>query len=71
MTRGVRLLSAWIFDNLPIDRIAILADAENGPSRRVAERAGFTFEGVLRSHTIIKGARRDMCSYSLLRGELA
>jgi RimJ/RimL family protein N-acetyltransferase len=67
MTRAVRLLARWIFDNLPVDRIAILVDAENAPSRRVAERAGFTFEGVLRSHTIIKGTRRDMCSYSLIR----
>jgi RimJ/RimL family protein N-acetyltransferase len=71
MTRAVRLLSGWIFGNLPIDRIAILVDVENGPSRRVAERAGFTFEGILRSHTIIKGTRRDMCSYSLLRDEPA
>ena len=35
----------------------------------MAERAGYTFEGVLRSHTIIKGRRRDMAMYSLLRDE--
>jgi RimJ/RimL family protein N-acetyltransferase len=34
----------------------------------VAERAGFTFEGVLRSYFINKGERRDSCSYSLKRG---
>jgi len=71
MTRAIRLLAAWAFDNLPVDRIEVLVQPENEPSRRAAERAGFTLEGILRSHTIINGARRDMCSYSLLRGELA
>jgi [ribosomal protein S5]-alanine N-acetyltransferase len=69
MARAIRLLARWAFDNLPVDRVEILVQPENGPSRRAAERAGFTFEGILRSHTIIKGARRDMCSYSLLRDD--
>ena len=71
MTHAIRLLAAWAFDNLPVDRIEVLVQPENEPSRRAAERAGFTLEGILRSHTIINGGRRDMCSYSLLRGELA
>jgi RimJ/RimL family protein N-acetyltransferase len=71
MARSVRLLAAWIFDELEIDRISILAEAGNEASRRVAERTGFTFEGVLRSYTEIKGRRRDMAMYSLLRGELS
>jgi [ribosomal protein S5]-alanine N-acetyltransferase len=70
VTRAVRMLSRWAFDNLPVDRIEIPVVAENDASRRVAERAGYTFEGVLRSHTVIKGTRRDMAMYSLLRGEL-
>jgi RimJ/RimL family protein N-acetyltransferase len=69
-TRAVRLLSAWVFENLPIERIAIHADPANEASRRVAERAGFAFEGVLRSYYVNKGVRRDAASYSLLRGEL-
>jgi RimJ/RimL family protein N-acetyltransferase len=70
MTRAVRLLAGWVFAEMPIDRLAILVQPENGPSHRVAESAGFSFEGVLRSHTVIEGDRRDMASYSLLRGEL-
>ena len=69
-TRSVRLLSRWAFDNLPVDRIEIHAEPENTASRLVAERAGFTFEGVLRSYLVNKGIRRDAASYSLLRGEL-
>ncbi len=69
MTRAVRMVSRWAFENLPVDRIEIPVIADNRPSRRVAERAGYSFEGVLRSHTIIKGRRRDMAMYSLLRNE--
>ncbi|MGH2925783.1 MAG: GNAT family N-acetyltransferase [Solirubrobacterales bacterium] len=69
-TRAVRLLSGWVFESLPIDRIQIHAEPENAASRRVAERAGFTLEGVLRSYLVNKGVRRDAASYSLLRGEL-
>jgi RimJ/RimL family protein N-acetyltransferase len=70
MTGAVTLLSEWAFDNLPVDRIEITVEPSNAASRAVAERAGYTFEGVLRSHTLIKGRRRDMAMYSLLRGEL-
>ena len=70
MTKAVRLLSAWIFESLPMDRITITAEPENHASRTVAERAGFTFEGVLRSYFVNKGVRRDAASYSLVRGEL-
>jgi RimJ/RimL family protein N-acetyltransferase len=69
-TRAVRLLSGWTFENLSVDRIEIHAEPENAASRRVAEQAGFTLEGVLRSYLVNKGLRRDAASYSLLRGEL-
>jgi ribosomal-protein-alanine N-acetyltransferase len=70
MTRAIRLLCGWIFDNLPIERIEIHAEPENRASRQAAERAGFSFEGVLRSYFVNKGVRRDATSYSLIRGEL-
>ena len=46
------------------------AEPSNAASRAVAERAGFAFEGVLRSWHMNKGTRRDAAIYSLLRGEL-
>jgi RimJ/RimL family protein N-acetyltransferase len=70
MAHAVTLLSEWAFGNLPVERIEITIEPSNAASRAVAERAGYTFEGVLRSHTVIKGRRRDMAMYSLLRGEL-
>jgi RimJ/RimL family protein N-acetyltransferase len=70
-TRAVRLLAGWIFASLPVDRIGIAAERDNAASCAVAERAGFRFEGVLRSWLVIKGVPRDTAMYSLLRGELA
>jgi RimJ/RimL family protein N-acetyltransferase len=69
-TRAVRMVSAWAFENLPLERLEIHAEPDNRQSRAVAERAGYTFEGVLPSHFVNKGRRRDACSYSLIRGEL-
>jgi [ribosomal protein S5]-alanine N-acetyltransferase len=69
-TRAVTALCRWIFASLPFERIEIHAEPENAASRRVAESAGFTFEGVLRSYFLNKGERRDAASYSLLRDEL-
>jgi RimJ/RimL family protein N-acetyltransferase len=72
MTRAVRLAAAWAFQN-GAARLQLRADVANTPSRRVAERAGFTLEGVLRSaHWNARLARRqDWAMYSLLPGELA
>ena len=67
MTRAVRLLSGWAFSELGVDRIEVIVDPRNAASRAVAERAGFRFEGVLRSYVVIKDRRRDMAMYSLLR----
>jgi hypothetical protein len=44
-------------------------DALNEPSRRAAERFGFTFEGVFRQHMVVKGRNRDSAWFSILDGE--
>ncbi|GAA2460004.1 hypothetical protein GCM10010421_61720 [Streptomyces glaucus] len=45
--------------------------APRAPSRAVAERAGFTLEGTLRSAIDNKGVRRDCWVGSLLPSDLA
>jgi len=47
-TRALVLLSRWALRLQGVARIQLRADVENSPSRRVAERAGFQLEGVLR-----------------------
>jgi RimJ/RimL family protein N-acetyltransferase len=47
--RAVRLLSRWSFEELDCERLQLRADADNVASQRVAQKAGFTREAVLRS----------------------
>jgi len=70
-TRALRLLSVWALDELGLQRISLLAEPENVPSQRVAEKAGFRREGVLRSFRELKGVRRDYVMYSQLPGDLS
>jgi RimJ/RimL family protein N-acetyltransferase len=60
------LVSRWGFDVLGVKRIGLLADPRNVASARVAERAGFQREGVLRSWVAVNGERVDRASFSLL-----
>ena len=63
---AVGLLSAWAFETLLLARLELTCGPDNAASQRVAARAGFTREGVLRSHTPFKGGRRDTVVFSLL-----
>lgn len=44
-------------------------DALNQPSRQAALRLGFTFEGVFRQATVVKGRNRDTAWYSIIDSE--
>jgi len=72
MTRALRLVARWAFDDCGAARVQLRADVENVASRRVAEKAGFQLEGVLRSaHWNPRlGRRQDWAMYSLLPGEI-
>ncbi|WP_019856201.1 GNAT family N-acetyltransferase [Actinopolyspora mortivallis] len=69
-TRAVRLLARWCFDRLELARLQLTCAPDNEASRRVAERCGFSREGLLRAHLPFRGARRDTVVYGLLPGEL-
>jgi RimJ/RimL family protein N-acetyltransferase len=71
-TRGVMLLARWAFDELGCRRLQLRADARNSSSQHVAERAGFTREGTLRSvhFNARQGRRVDFVMFSLLPDEL-
>jgi len=69
-TRALRLYSAWAFEELGIERLEVLVQPENEASLALAERVGFRREGVLRSHTLLRGRRADMVVLGMLRGEL-
>jgi [ribosomal protein S5]-alanine N-acetyltransferase len=69
-THAVRLIAGWAFQDLQVVRLELTCGPDNLASQRVAERCGFTREGVLRSHIPFKGTRRDTVVFSLLPGEL-
>lgn len=69
-TRTLRLLAAWAFDNLGVQRLELTSAPDNLASHGVAQRCGFHREGTLRSHLPFKGVRRDTVMFSLLPGEL-
>ncbi len=73
MTRAVRLLAGWVFDQLHFARLELRTDPANIASQRIAQRCGFRPEGHLRSNLVVlhSGRRRDSLVYGLLPGELA
>jgi RimJ/RimL family protein N-acetyltransferase len=69
IAEAVRALCGLAFGRLRAERVEIRTDAGNVTSRRVAERAGFTLEGVLRRDSRTPdGALRDTCVYARVRG---
>jgi RimJ/RimL family protein N-acetyltransferase len=69
-TRAVRLVTAWGFRSLGLERIDLMAATGNPASQRVAERCGFTREAVLRSYLQGKDGRQDMVAFGLLAREV-
>jgi RimJ/RimL family protein N-acetyltransferase len=71
-TRAALLVARWVLGELGVERLELHADERNAASCRVAERAGFTLDGTLRSARWNARQRRriDLRIYSLLASEL-
>lgn len=68
-TEAQYLLACYAFDTLGYRRYEWKCNALNAPSRRAALRYGFTFEGVFRNATLVKGRNRDTAWYSMIDSE--
>jgi RimJ/RimL family protein N-acetyltransferase len=68
-TRAARLICDWGFAQLGLERIELQAAAGNRASQRVAERAGFTREALLRCYVRGKRGQQDMVAFGRLAGE--
>jgi hypothetical protein len=68
-TEAQFLLAQYVFDELGYRRYEWKCNALNGPSRKAAERLGFSFEGVFHQHMVIKGKSRDTAWYAMLDNE--
>ena len=70
ITEAVVAVSRWALDQ-GFRRLEIKAATPNTASRRVAEKSGFTLEGVERSAMPLHGGRRaDLAVYGLLPDDL-
>jgi ribosomal-protein-serine acetyltransferase len=71
MTRACRVLIDYAFDELEVNKLMIRAATGNTRSRAVAERLGFTQEGVLRDAEWLYDHWVDHAVYGLLRRQWA
>jgi [ribosomal protein S5]-alanine N-acetyltransferase len=67
VTEAVQLLVDYLFGAKKFFRIHLVIVPENGASRRIADKCGFTLEGTVRGAFFNDGRNQDVLLYSLLR----
>lgn len=68
-TEAQFLIMRYVFDELNYRRYEWKCDSLNEPSRKAADRLGFSFEGIFRQAVIYKERSRDTAWYSILDKE--
>lgn len=68
-TEAQYLVMKYVFETLQYRRYEWKCDHLNAPSRRAAERLGFTFEGTFRQAIVYKKRNRDTDWFSILDQE--
>lgn len=69
VTEACKLIIKYGFEKLHLNRIEIICALHNPKSAAVAQRLGFTKEGVLRKWAFMYDHYDDMESWSLIKGE--
>ncbi|MFI7038626.1 GNAT family N-acetyltransferase [Microbispora rosea] len=67
--RAQAMLCDYLFTHTPVERIQAFTHPENIAEQKSLEKAGFTFEGVLRTVEFLRGQWRDGWMYSRLRSD--
>ncbi|MEV6746206.1 GNAT family protein [Streptomyces sp. NPDC051080] len=67
--RAVSALARWAFDEIGFERIELAHSVRNGPSCRVAAKAGFALEGTRRRSLRHADGWHDMHLHARLRGD--
>lgn len=68
-TEALYLFARHAFDTLGYRRLEWKCNSLNVPSRRAAERFGFTYEGTFRQHMIVKGQNCDTTWFAMTDGD--
>ena len=61
-------MMCWVFE-AGYRRFEWKCNALNTPSRRAAQRLGFSYEGIFRQATVIKGRNRDTAWFAMIDKE--
>lgn len=69
MTKVVRYMAQYLFDNFDVIRVYAQPFARNMASRRVLEKAGFRLEAILKNNIIKNNVVQDGCIYAILKDE--
>lgn len=69
-SEALEVVTAWAFREFDIVRVQLVTHLDNQSSQRVAERCGFTREGVLRAWEPVKDKQPDVVMYSRLRDDV-
>lgn len=64
-TEAIYLMARHAFDVIGVRRFEWKCDSLNEPSRRAAQRLGFTYEGTFRSAVVYKGRNRDTAWFAI------
>ncbi len=67
-TEAIFLMMQWVFE-AGYRRFEWKCNALNAPSRRAAQRFGFSFEGVFRQAVVVKGRNRDTAWFAMIDKE--
>jgi RimJ/RimL family protein N-acetyltransferase len=65
-TESIYLMIRHALGDLGMRRLEWKCDALNEPSRRAAQRFGFSFEGIFRQHLVVKGRNRDTAWFAMI-----
>ncbi len=68
-TEAVNLLVGYLFGRKRVNRMQLNIHPDNTASKRVAEKCGFSFEGIMRGCWFHQGTYHDLEVWSLLRDE--
>ncbi|MFT8322057.1 MAG: GNAT family protein [Bacillus sp. (in: firmicutes)] len=69
MTEAAKEVVQFGFEKMGLTRIQAKCFTENTGSARVMEKAGMTFEGIMRKGIFVKGESLDLKVYSVLKEE--
>ncbi len=69
-TSALRMLSRWALTSAGFERLQLVTETHNVASQRVAVKAGFQREGLLRSFVKVDGDRVDGVMFGLLRDDV-